>query len=151
MKANKYFYKIDNQGNPIPGTLARFNRKPKQGQWVEVANVCCPNPNCESSTPTLNWWYTTSTTIGNFTIEVNGTPIVELINEADNAEGTYTPAVGDIIDVYVENTGPVLATDMSISGQENVFFFNENPSNYSFVWTGLITTHILAHVVGFGE
>lgn len=42
MKAKRFFYKIDSQGQPIPGTLARYPKRPEQGRWVEVfPNLCC--------------------------------------------------------------------------------------------------------------
>lgn len=40
--ANRFFYRIDGQDHPIPGTLQRFNHKPAIGRWREIAaNVCC--------------------------------------------------------------------------------------------------------------
>lgn len=38
----RYFYRIDKQGNPIPGTLARLKAKPINGSWKEAYNDCCP-------------------------------------------------------------------------------------------------------------
>ena len=51
--ANRFFYQLDYKNDPIPGTLARFNRKPVHGKWVEVANQCCPQPNCIEPEPEM--------------------------------------------------------------------------------------------------
>jgi hypothetical protein len=46
MKAKRFFYKVDNQHRPIPGTLARFPSRPTQGTWIEVfPNLCCYGSN----------------------------------------------------------------------------------------------------------
>jgi hypothetical protein len=43
---NRFFYRIDGQGYPIPGTLQRWREKPKHGHWKELdySNVCCIEP-----------------------------------------------------------------------------------------------------------
>lgn len=42
----RFFYRIDGQGYPIPGTLQRWKEQPKIGQWkeLEFSNVCCIEP-----------------------------------------------------------------------------------------------------------
>lgn len=39
----KYYYRIDVNGNPVPGSLQRFKEKPVNGKWKELGltNVCC--------------------------------------------------------------------------------------------------------------
>jgi hypothetical protein len=41
MKTPKYFYRVTETGEPVPGTLARLKGKPDTGKWVEVKAVCC--------------------------------------------------------------------------------------------------------------
>lgn len=38
-----YFYRIDKDGFPVPGSLQRFNQKPTNGRWqqLENNNICC--------------------------------------------------------------------------------------------------------------
>lgn len=61
MKNPKVYYRIDGQGNPIPGTLARLSKKPITGLWRELTNICCEtatvcNTACEEAgvTPHTN-------------------------------------------------------------------------------------------------
>lgn len=41
MKTPKYFYRVTEAGEPIPGTLARLDKKPITGKWKEIKSVCC--------------------------------------------------------------------------------------------------------------
>lgn len=45
MKTPKYFYRVTEAGEPIPGTLARLDKKPITGKWKEIKSVCC-TPEC---------------------------------------------------------------------------------------------------------
>lgn len=43
--SQKYFYRVDGQNQPIPGTLVRLKEKPLTGKWREVSgNPCCDEP-----------------------------------------------------------------------------------------------------------
>lgn len=79
MKANRFFYRIDKQGNPIPGTLVRLKAKPINGSWKEVpSNVCCESGgvgSCEMIIAEPSW--PTSFSIGtDVTISVCGQEII---------------------------------------------------------------------------
>jgi hypothetical protein len=41
MKTPKYFYRVTESGEPVPGTLARLDKKPITGKWKEIKSVCC--------------------------------------------------------------------------------------------------------------
>jgi len=61
MKTPKYFYRVTERGEPIPGTLARLNKKPETGKWVEVKSVCCTPesiecPECPPVVPEVELW-----------------------------------------------------------------------------------------------
>jgi len=45
-----WFYKIDQHGFPIAGTLQKFKIKPKSGKWKELGltNACCGNTSCDT-------------------------------------------------------------------------------------------------------
>lgn len=39
----KYFYRVDGQNHPIPGSLIRVKEKPITGKWKEISgDICCP-------------------------------------------------------------------------------------------------------------
>jgi hypothetical protein len=45
-----FFYRVDSQGYPVPGSLQRFKEKPINGRWqqLDYNNICCiPDPEPE--------------------------------------------------------------------------------------------------------
>jgi hypothetical protein len=38
-----FFYRVDSQGYPVPGSLQRFKEKPINGRWkqLDYNNICC--------------------------------------------------------------------------------------------------------------
>jgi len=64
MKTPKYFYRVTESGEPVPGTLARLDKKPITGKWKQIKSVCCTEacPDCEplDTTPgdtfSLRYW-----------------------------------------------------------------------------------------------
>lgn len=45
MQKAKYYYRVDGENHPIPGTLVRLKERPITGKWREVsANPCCDAP-----------------------------------------------------------------------------------------------------------
>jgi len=40
----KYFFRIDGQNHPIPGTLVKLKEKPTNGRWKQVLNDGCCFP-----------------------------------------------------------------------------------------------------------
>lgn len=40
----RYFFKVNKQGKPIPGSNIRKAHKPVQGRWKEIFNHCCVEP-----------------------------------------------------------------------------------------------------------
>jgi hypothetical protein len=43
MRNLSYFYRVDREGFPVPGSLQRFKEKPMNGRWkqLEYDNICC--------------------------------------------------------------------------------------------------------------
>lgn len=43
MKNLNFFYRVDKQGYPVPGSLQRFEVKPTNGRWkqLDYNNICC--------------------------------------------------------------------------------------------------------------
>lgn len=58
-KTQRYFYRIDAKGNPVPGSLIKRKQTPKNGVWREVPrNICC----LPTTTTTTSSSTTTTTT-----------------------------------------------------------------------------------------
>lgn len=148
----KYFYRTDKNKNPIPGTLARLPKKPETGSWVEVTNTCCGSGSCE---PNIFYYYDASDMLaeGDFIIEINGTPVVELLNAADGIySGVVNPQIGDTVTVTMTNEVLAVASLLAIIGQVNIA--QRSPvggMTYSFVWDGTRATNVFVSISALGE
>lgn len=59
-KTQRYFYRIDAKGNPVPGSLIKRKQRPLNGVWREVTrNICCVPPTTTTTTTSSS---TTTTT-----------------------------------------------------------------------------------------
>lgn len=62
MKNLNFFYRVDKQGYPVPGSLQRFEQKPTNGRWqqLDYNNICCiPEPEPVPENQIINFNYLT--------------------------------------------------------------------------------------------
>lgn len=141
--ANKFFYRIDGQNQPIPGTLQRFNKKPDIGRWKEVeADICCPVEGCTPPCANLTWQTSIEkpVTVADagfaLTISINGVLVVDSSSEG-TGEGTFNEAgsitlnAGDVVNVSLTPIGDLILGD-GFSLYDNASSSLLDPETYEF-------------------
>lgn len=131
-----YFYRVDSQGNPVPGSLQRFKIKPSNGQWqqLDYNNICCiPDPEPEPEPipeQTINFNYLTPLPGIEYRVHLIGEDgqgyfSTAVINAANTNEALVIPQTGtytvllEIVDAEVgctislSNSGIVGFKDIS--------------------------------------
>lgn len=119
----KYFYRITNSGEPIPGTLVRLPALPKTGRWREVHNLCCEEPCLDTCITTLNYDLFGSSFCGTFDyrIIVNGTITLQVRTrpvfdgQVPIITGTLDLREGDQVQVIMEDISNGCSNGYSIS------------------------------------
>lgn len=113
MKKLHFFYRVDSQGYPVPGSLQRFKEKPINGRWqqLDYDNICCtPVPE-----QTINFNYLTPLPGIEYRVHLvgeygQGYFSTAVINAANTNEALVIPQTGtytvllEIVDAEVDCT-----------------------------------------------